>query len=144
MSGFSSFKESKLLFEGWRKHLNEALSDKEQEVVAAVNVLDDEGKRKVLGMFKDPEGNPMTLQEDGHTDVASAMRKMSIACESAQELLEMLSQMPQEDDLPSWWMSKATLAADYITKMRNYLVHPTEEEEQTPLVGEKKIQFQMK
>ena len=38
------------------------------------------------------------------------------------KLLQALSQMPPEGDLPSWWMSKATLAANYISKMRDYLL----------------------
>ena len=138
MSGFSSFKESKLLFENWRRHVNEKVTPKVAQELGDFSQMSDEEQQAFMNATMPKEEDSMTLQEDRHTDVASAMRKMSIACESAQELLEMLSQMPQEDDLPSWWMSKATLAADYITKMRNYLVHPTEEEEQTPLVGEKK------
>lgn len=67
-------------------------------------------------------GEEQQLNEDGHTDVASAMRKMKVSIENAEQLLQALSQMPPEGDLPSWWMSKATLAANYISKMRDYLL----------------------
>ena len=123
MSKFSSYKESQLLFENWRGHVNEALSPEEQEAVDAFKDLDAEGEANALGAIK----GSMTLQEDGHTDVASAMRKMKVSIENAEQLLQALSQMPPEGDLPSWWMSKATLAANYISKMRDYLLLSSDE-----------------
>ena len=136
MSGFSSFKESKLLFENWRRHVNEALSPEEQEAVDAVKDLDSEGEAKVTSALSGKEEDPMSLTEDGHTDVASAVRKMKVACENAEELLQALAQMPQEGDLPSWWMSKATLAANYLSKMRDFLLHSPDVRQQV-MEGEK-------
>ena len=87
MSGFSSFKNSKLLFENWQTHVTE-ISDPIADTLAYMN---------------------------------------------AQDLLEVLSRMPEEGDLPSWWMSKATLASNYLSKMRDYLVYPSEKQLKLPL-----------
>ena len=119
MSKFSSFKESKMLFENWRGHLSE-VSQPLANVMNNIANLPDEDKealKKAVG-----SGEEEQLNEDGHTDVASAMRKMKVSIENAEQLLQALSQMPPEGDLPSWWMSKATLAANYISKMRDYLL----------------------
>ena len=67
------------------------------------------------------------LNEDGHTDVASAKRKMKLAIEDAKQLLERLETMDSEGDLPSWWMGKVTLASDYLNKCRDYLLNPGDE-----------------
>ena len=62
-----------------------------------------------------------SLNEDGHTDVPSAIRKLKTSMEDAMEILNALEQMP-DTELPSWWMSKITLAADYLNKSRDYLL----------------------
>lgn len=67
------------------------------------------------------------LNEDGHTDVSSAKRKLKLSIEDAQETLDLLETMESEDDLPSWWMSKITLAADYLNTCRDYIANPDEE-----------------
>ena len=61
------------------------------------------------------------VMEDGHTDVPSAVRKLKTSMEDAMEILSALEQMP-DTELPSWWMSKITLAADYLNKSRDYLL----------------------
>jgi len=123
-----------MLFENWRRHVNE-ISD---PVVDTLSRLSDDEKEEMEGILdSDDETEQNSLQEDGHTDVASAMRKMKVACENAEELLEALSQMPQEGDLPSWWMSKATLAANYLSKMRDYLVYPSNQQIQLPMKEKK-------
>ena len=61
------------------------------------------------------------VMEDGHTDVPSAIRKLKTSMEDAMEILNALEQMP-DTELPSWWMSKVTLAADYLNKSRDYLL----------------------
>lgn len=134
MSKFSSFKKDQILFENWRRHVNE-ISD---PVVDTLASLSDEEKEEMEGLLdSDDEKEQSALQEDGHTDVASAMRSMKVCIENAEQLLEALSQMPQEGDLPSWWMSKATLATNYLSKMRDYLMYPSGEQMQQQL-GEKK------
>jgi hypothetical protein len=75
------------------------------------------------GVFDDRAAARKTgkLNEDGHTDVPSAIRKLKTSMEDAMEILNALEQMP-DTELPSWWMSKVTLAADYLNKSRDYLL----------------------
>lgn len=63
------------------------------------------------------------LNEDGHSDVPSACRKLKTSIEDAAEMLKTLEAMDQDADLPSWWMSKITLAANYLNKTRDYLLY---------------------
>ena len=63
--------------------------------------------------------------EDGHTDVASALRKVKTSAEDLKDLYSKLKDMDAEDSLPSWWMDKITLSADYLNKSRDYLLNPT-------------------
>ena len=65
------------------------------------------------------------INEDGHTDVPSAMRKLKTATEDAMQILHALEGY-HDQELPSWWMSKLTLAADYLNKARDYLLVPSE------------------
>ena len=67
------------------------------------------------------------ISEDGHNDTPSAIRKLKTSMEDAAEILQALQQMP-EGELPSWWMSKVTLAADYLNKCRDYLLVSGEED----------------
>mgnify|MGYP003127324351 CR=1 FL=1 len=63
------------------------------------------------------------ITEDGHTDVASAKRKLKLSMEDATEMLEKLESMNSEGDLQSWWMGKITIASDYLnTKRRQHNV----------------------
>ena len=70
---------------------------------------------------KKPKTTP--LNEDGHSDVPSACRKLKTSIEDAAEMLKTLEAMDQDADLPSWWMSKITLAANYLNKTRDYLLY---------------------
>ena len=65
------------------------------------------------------------LKEDGHTDVASAIRKCKTAIEDASQLLSKLQGMDPEGGLPSWWNSKLTIAANSMNKLRDYLLVPS-------------------
>jgi hypothetical protein len=60
------------------------------------------------------------VNEDGHTDIPSAARKMKLAIEDAGQILAAIE--GGEGDLPAWWMSKVTIAADYLNKARDYLL----------------------
>ena len=57
------------------------------------------------------------LKEDGHTDVASAIRKCKTAIEDASQLLSKLQGMDPEGGLPSWWNSKLAIAANSMNKL---------------------------
>ena len=62
------------------------------------------------------------IHEDGHMDIPSAIRKCKVIIDGAQDIMEKLGGMSQEqDDLPSWWMDKVTLATDYINKADDYI-----------------------
>ena len=68
------------------------------------------------------------VREDGHTDVASAVRQCKTAIEDASQMLSKLQGMSPEDDLPSWWMNKIAIAANSMNKLRDYLLVPSTNE----------------
>ena len=74
------------------------------------------------------------VREDGHTDVASAIRKCKTTIEDASQLLSKLQGMDPEGGLPSWWNSKLTIAANSMNKLRDYLLVPsvTREQQEVP------------
>ena len=92
--------------------LKDAIGNRSEYMVFGVlrGVLDDRKDRRQA-----------ELNEDGHTDVPSAVRKLKTSMEDAMEILSALEHMP-DTELPSWWMSKVTLAADYLNKSRDYLL----------------------
>ena len=65
------------------------------------------------------------VREDGHTDVASAIRKCKTMIEDASQLLSKLQGMDPEGGLPSWWNSKLAIAANSMNKLRDYLLVPS-------------------
>ena len=74
--------------------------------------------------FKSPE----QIKEDGHTDVPSAIRKLKISIEDANEIMDKLNSMSEEETLPSWWTDKITLSANYLNKARDYILNSKETE----------------
>lgn len=62
------------------------------------------------------------LNEDGHTDVASARRSMQLAIEDCEDILQYLRALPPEGDLPSWWMKKIAVSSAYLNGARDYLL----------------------
>jgi hypothetical protein len=67
-----------------------------------------------------------SVNEDGHTDVASSKRKVMIMVDDSNKLLNKLNGMNKEDSLPSWWTDKITLSQNYLEKATNYLLNPVE------------------
>ena len=67
-----------------------------------------------------------SVNEDGHTDVASAERKLKLIMKDAMDTLNALRSLSNEDSLPSWWTDKITLAKDYVAKSRDYIMNPAE------------------
>src|SRR6056300_586534 len=67
-----------------------------------------------------------SVNEDGHTDVASSKRKVMIMVDDSNKLLNKLNGMNKEDSLPSWLSDKITLASDYLHKATHYLLNPVE------------------
>ena len=78
------------------------------------------------------------VREDGHTDVASAVRQCKTAIEDASQMLSKLQGMSPEDSLPSWWMNKIAIAANSMNKLRDYLLVPsTNEQKEEPKIEPK-------
>ena len=75
--------------------------------------------------FREALREVQSLKEDGHTDVASAVRQCKTAIEDASQMLSKLQGMNPEGDLPSWWMNKIAIAADNMNKLRDYLLVPS-------------------
>ena len=73
-----------------------------------------------------------SINEDGHTDVASAERKLKLIMKDAMDTLNALRSLSNEDSLPSWWTDKITLAKDYVGKSRDYIMNPAESVNETP------------
>ena len=67
-----------------------------------------------------------SINEDGHTDVASSKRKVMIMVDDSNKLLNKLNGMNKEDSLPSWWSDKITLSQSYLSKATDFLLNPVE------------------
>ena len=65
-----------------------------------------------------------SLDEDGHADVASAIRQCKTVMEDAQQIMAKLQTMSPEDSLPTWWTNKFAVASNSMNKMRDYIVNP--------------------
>ena len=68
------------------------------------------------------------IQEDGHTDVASAIRQCKTILEDAMQITSKLQTMNPEDSLPSWWTNKLAVSSNSMNKLRDYFLVPTTEE----------------
>ena len=74
-------------------------------------------------VYTDKDRKPFKVNEDGHTDVPSAIRKLKLSIEDSQQLLQKLESMDKESSLPAWWTDKITLASNYLNKSRDYLLN---------------------
>ena len=68
------------------------------------------------------------LQEDGHTDVSSAVRQCKTITEDAMQIMSKLQSMSGEDSLPTWWTNKLAVASNSMNKIRDYLLVPSMQE----------------
>ena len=80
-------------------------------------------------VYTDKDRKPFKVNEDGHTDVPSAIRKLKLSIEDSQELLQKLESMDKESSLPAWWTDKITLASNYLNKSRDYLLNSNLDEQ---------------
>ena len=67
------------------------------------------------------------LNEDGHSDVPSMIRKCKTVIEDANEIMSKLNSMDKEGSLPTWWTNKLAVASNSMNKMRDYILNPIEE-----------------
>ena len=74
-------------------------------------------------VYTDKDRKPFKVNEDGHTDVPSAIRKLKLSIEDSEELFKKLESMDKESSLPAWWTDKITLASNYLNKSRDYLLN---------------------
>ena len=74
-------------------------------------------------VYTDKDRKPFKVNEDGHTDVPSAIRKLKLSIEDSEELLKKLESLDKESSLPAWWTDKITLASNYLNKSRDYLLN---------------------
>ena len=65
------------------------------------------------------------VNEDGHADVASAIRQCKTITEDAMQILQKLQTMSPEDALPTWWTNKLAVASNSMNKIRDYLLVPS-------------------
>ena len=65
------------------------------------------------------------INEDGHQDVASAIRQCKTITEDAMQIMSKLQSMSPEDSLPTWWTNKLAVASNSMNKMRDYLLVPS-------------------
>ena len=75
--------------------------------------------------FREALDEVKKIEEDGHTDVASAIRQNKTSIEDASQMLSKLQTMDPEGALPSWWMNKLAIAANNLNKLRDYLLVPS-------------------
>ena len=88
------------------------------------------------------------LNEDGHSDVSSMIRKCKTIIEDANEIRSKLNSMDKEGSLPTWWTNKLAVASNSMNKMRDYILNPIEEsvimEKEGDLEDMKKVVAELK
>jgi len=62
-----------------------------------------------------------TLNEDQYGDVSFSRRKLKLACEDSESILQLLADKAEYGELPNWWKDKVSKAADYLNIARDYL-----------------------
>ena len=80
-------------------------------------------------VYTDKDRKPFKVNEDGHTDVPSAIRKLKVSIENAQAIIDKLESSSDDQELMSWWMDKVTLANDYLSKAKDFINNPSKESE---------------
>ena len=75
--------------------------------------------------------NEGVVNEDGHSDVPSAIRGCKTTMEDAMQIMKKLQSMSGEDSLPSWWTNKLAVASNSMNKLRDYIMTPSNMEEKT-------------
>ena len=107
-----------------------AKDEKEAEKIARSKGM--KGKIKITNRGK-YRGQPRLvddIQEDGHTDVASAMTNVKVAMAALSKMSGELAKLKPEDSLPSWWTNKVAIAVDKLDGMADYLDTKVEQNEE--------------
>ena len=107
-----------------KKYLKDLKMTMNQATLGDMSTALQKGGFQGKGQYEEVE----QIDEDGHTDVASAMRKCKTIMEDAGDIQTRLAMMGSVESLPSWWTNKLAVAAAYMDSMRDYLLYPTNEE----------------
>jgi hypothetical protein len=119
----------------YNKSMAETLAEmrkvKEQETDPVQKAQDNLQKaRKIADLKKQIDTVKKTeMKEDGHVDVASAVRHCKTIIEDCNDIMSKLNSMG-EQPLPSWLTDKITVAADDLNGARDYLMNPQTEEKE--------------
>ena len=62
-----------------------------------------------------------TLTEEQHGDVSFSRRKLKLACEDSENILQLIADKAETEELPNWWIDKVSKAADYLNVCRDYI-----------------------
>ena len=122
-----------------QKEKSQELYDKIIAKAKEVGIADEVDKYMKMHLDSMLKGDPKlgfgrtdikeSIQEDGHQDVASAIRQCKIIAEDAMQILQKLQTMSPEDSLPTWWTTKLAVTSNSMNKMRDYLLVPSVSEE---------------
>ena len=102
-----------------RKHNEGKMSD----IDADMKTMSDEDFMKKYKKSK--KQMEKELNEDGHTDIPSAIRNCQTIIEDAMQMKQKLETM--EGELPSWMTQMIAVAASDLNDARDYLLNPTTE-----------------
>ena len=81
----------------------------------------DKGDKTFVVSGRTYEVEDYDVQEDGHTDVASAQNNVKVAMSALTKMSGELAKLNPEDALPSWWTNKVAVAVDKLDGMADYL-----------------------
>ena len=101
--------------------LEEGFASDAQRRAAFASGYKEKGKKK--------KEEDVEVQEDGHTDVASAQNNVKVAMSALTKMSGELAKLNPEDALPSWWTNKVAVAVDKLDGMADYLDTQVEEVE---------------
>ena len=83
-------------------------------------------EKAIRGVLQDQIA-PKEINEAGHDDVSMAKTKVKIAMAAVQKMSAELDKLPDDGDLPSWWVGKVAIAVDKLDGMADYLDTQVEE-----------------
>ena len=106
--------------------LDEKLDKDDEKVVKKVVDKLKKASQAHAGQSKDLQ---KAIDEDGHTDVASAQNNVKVAMSALTKMSGELSKLNPEDALPSWWTNKVAVAVDKLDGMADYLDTQVEEKD---------------
>lgn len=93
-------------------------------------------EKAIRGVLQDQIA-PKEINEAGHDDVSMAKTKVKVAMAAIQKMSTELDKLPDDGDLPSWWVGKVAIAVDKLDGMADYLDTQVEEVEEE--LEEKKL-----